>query len=703
MQSTLNKLLKVGKPIEIPAPPSFSGVSSDAHRWGIPMTSRYITEVLELPQYAEQFRRFELNGLSLISMDDDHLGPIKFEHSLHCKKLLSHAQQLRESVLEKAAIQCPLSVYEWNTAHVAAWLTYKQACPNVGVHVLRNHIDGRRLLDTENDEELHKLMGSNSKEGEKALKALKQLVAENAHKNHPPPLAEPSELTEPTEPASVKDRTTKKSKAKTAIARRRASEKISSGAMNDDDEEDEPELIVIPSTTLSKILPVIKEDDTHSPQQTESDHEANTLISETNDSKASKKGRKKKATSKSVSPPHQHSNDTDEHILAATNQQILDSLQGRQAPPVTSLPLPDSYSSGHERKKFLEKISSLHETVEQHTVSMNQLHAYAAKLKQENEYFQAEQKQLFLENSSSKQVIANLVADRNAAVGELEKVVGLYQTQSKREQELLRNDIHKLMNNKDQLAYENNTLELNNTLSRTAVANSSTGFDTQHVIIPPPFTQPVRDDSRIIHNELGSSIKNNLNRTAPAALQPSAVGRIFAPGGEGEEEDSDLDDGSPSEAQTRSKSTPRAPSAAPAVGLSVTMPVAVGSSDNVTKQLSSHSPLKATSQSLRTSPPPATTTDSEHISSVEPQTQSLVKEISLLAMVENSAQSERETWQRLINTYSYSKSAHNNVTHIEDTRTLMGRISVLWVRLGLRMLRDAHFSETEKGLQTSWI
>eukprot|EP01034_Spumella_vulgaris_P030942 gene30942-38242_t len=486
----------------------------------------------------------------------------------------------------------------------------------------------------------------------------------------------------------------KKSKAKTALARRRAKEKLGA-AMTDDEEEEEeePELFVIPSTKTTAAVAAHSNANALSTIQelNTGDQEANAYNSDSNDKKSAKKGKKR---SKKDSPG------VDEEALAATNQQIMSSLQGREASPVTALPLPDSYTSGHERKKFLDKISSLHESVEQHTKSMNQLHAYAAKLKQENDYFQAEQKQLFLENSTSKHVISNLVADRNAAVSELEKVVGLYQTQSRREQESLRSDIHKLIGAKDQLAYENNTLELNNTLGRTAVATSSDHFQqsTEQSAIQPPFTQPVntqRDNINV--SGANNPTKINLNQTAPAALQPSLVSGRALLGGV-EEGDSDMEDDQSGRASTTPTSQP---------SLSATMPVATSIS---IAKLSNHSPLKVASQTLHASQasdvPNADQPSSDASKNIPPTATTaptLLKEVSLAAMMEDSAHLEKDTWQRLIAAYSYPKSTNSSVARVEDTRTLLGKISVLWVRLGLRMLRDARSESTEKGMRKALL
>jgi len=74
------------------------------------MVPQYLQIHLELPQYEEAFLRCEMTGLRLIALDAAAAVPLAIPHPLHRMKLLTHAADLRKTVLEKAAKARPPEV-----------------------------------------------------------------------------------------------------------------------------------------------------------------------------------------------------------------------------------------------------------------------------------------------------------------------------------------------------------------------------------------------------------------------------------------------------------------------------------------------------------------------------------------------------------------------------------------------------------------
>ncbi|KAJ1434756.1 hypothetical protein B484DRAFT_417318 [Ochromonadaceae sp. CCMP2298] len=176
IQNFLDKKLRTGPEITVPAGPVFAREESDANHWGIPVMARYLQDIMELPQYVDAFKRSEITGMTFIGMDENNLGALQLEHQFHALKMASHAATLRQMVLEKASINKPARTIDWNTTHVAAHLFYEHSCPDTAVAVLRRGVSGYALQHSRS-RDLLKAMGIDGPETENALRALDALIA----------------------------------------------------------------------------------------------------------------------------------------------------------------------------------------------------------------------------------------------------------------------------------------------------------------------------------------------------------------------------------------------------------------------------------------------------------------------------------------------------------------------------------------------
>jgi hypothetical protein len=162
LERTLNRMLKVGKAVEMPPAPPFPESLQQAHTWGVPMTVRYLSQEIELPDYDSIFLRHELDGLSFIGLDRDAVERLGVNHPLHVAKLCAHVDKLRDAVLTRALRKLPSHHKNWETVHLAAWLSLKQECPEAGACILKHKTDysdlSRPLKKSKSDDPPEKIV-----------------------------------------------------------------------------------------------------------------------------------------------------------------------------------------------------------------------------------------------------------------------------------------------------------------------------------------------------------------------------------------------------------------------------------------------------------------------------------------------------------------------------------------------------------------
>ena len=71
----------------------------------------------------------------------------------------------------------------------------------------------------------------------------------------------------------------------------------------------------------------------------------------------------------------------------------------------------------------------------------------------------------------------------------------------------------------------------------------------------------------------------------------------------------------------------------------------------------------------------------------------LLKPINLDNLIDDNYDQELELWEMLLDKYQFND---NRITSAHDTRALVARVSSLWLRLGHRMVSDAHSHDTDK-------
>lgn len=78
---------------------------------------------------------------------------------------------------------------------------------------------------------------------------------------------------------------------------------------------------------------------------------------------------------------------------------------------------------------------------------------------------------------------------------------------------------------------------------------------------------------------------------------------------------------------------------------------------------------------------------------IQGKNKDLLKPISLENLIDDNYDQELELWEMLLDKYQFNQ---NRVTSAHDTRALVARVSSLWLRLGHRMISDAHSKETDR-------
>ena len=133
--------------VKVPRASPFVADESDANAWGIPTVLRYLKDVIELPQYEEEFIRFEVTGFAFLCLAKDVIPQLNIKNNIHSAKIALHADKLRHKVFGKAAVSLPAKIEEWDAVHVGAWLAVHMGLPPKGLKALRNNLDGMKLLE----------------------------------------------------------------------------------------------------------------------------------------------------------------------------------------------------------------------------------------------------------------------------------------------------------------------------------------------------------------------------------------------------------------------------------------------------------------------------------------------------------------------------------------------------------------------------
>lgn len=503
VQTYVDKKLALNKTIEIAAPHAFPNEENDANNWSISVLVKYLKDKLELPQYIEKFKRCEIDGSKFISMDESNMSAIEVTNQFHALKIASHAQILREQVLEKAMVERPNSVLDWGPNHVSAWLFYEKSCPETAVRALRAKLTGYKMKSLSGKDAVTSMKALDLSEAETAIKALDELAqkvllaeskdtaaakAATADQENSLPLNADAGKTDanalidglPTAAGKTKKNKTAMKKSREKLKAMEQNNSKDAPAVDsepdsvDADRNDSlpPQNKKLPSsvdagiahnaaysTAMSSIylgvqhiagngtpVPNTASGTAAAPLAPIAEHSDSDVDNQT-DTEPSKKKQGSKKTKKSKA----HSVEAD--VLNATSsgepESELNIIPGDEqqlkGPAVT-----DIYSMSAERKKFLSKITNLRKVVAEHANAMSELREHAQLLRSENRAIKEQQKQLLLQGSQSTELISSLVNDRNMALLELERITALYgqhasqeRDEAVRDLQLLARDTHK--------------------------------------------------------------------------------------------------------------------------------------------------------------------------------------------------------------------------------------------------------------------
>lgn len=134
--------------VHVKAAAPFPRPYDTAHTWSVTVMARYLTEVMELPQYENNFLRYEINGYAFLCLDANVTERCcGIEDDLHSAKIALHADNLRRKVFKTALKHLPVMLRDWHPVHIAALLHFRYNSPNSAIRVLRRQTDGNKLAD----------------------------------------------------------------------------------------------------------------------------------------------------------------------------------------------------------------------------------------------------------------------------------------------------------------------------------------------------------------------------------------------------------------------------------------------------------------------------------------------------------------------------------------------------------------------------
>ena len=476
LQSTLNKLMKVSS-----LPPEgddnigkkqslysqqihISESKGNAHLWSIYSVSKYLSEVVELPQYVDIFKAYEISGMSFISMPSPSAvsGSCGGEivNNLHLLKISSHSQQLMKLVLEREGVGLDKRVKDgmmendWTTLCITAWIKFCSGIKDVSdeaiANLIRSSLTGRDLVLMD-DSNIFKLFPVHSTLA-KGLTSLRSLLIASKSFNMKKLekhklIGDKSRDSDPEELVVLVEESPKEIKKKkrvTAMSTRRAKQNVLQLEPEQDDqyihEENRRGAISEPDEDIVKQLTGAKGEVMSPIEEEMSDNEISKVSIEETVSAISplKEGPLKEEV---VTDSHEMKKITkSKRINNKKKKKEEKEKEKEEEEPVGRSNEEDemikSYKS--ERKQFLHRISELNKVVQASSQSISDLRVYSRKLKLKEQH----------DRGGDREIIRALRADRDIAIQELEKVVHLYRSQSLAEKKQLSNEVMELLGDK---------------------------------------------------------------------------------------------------------------------------------------------------------------------------------------------------------------------------------------------------------------
>jgi hypothetical protein len=137
----------------MPEPPPFVASYKSAYEWQIALCTKYLRDVIELPEYEDAFRSKGIEGVKFLCLDERKLKSLMVVNSIHRKKILSHTMQLRQKMFESNSLRhAPHDMRQWNAVHLSAWLSLSVDAPNAARCTLRDDLGYEQIMSMDEED-----------------------------------------------------------------------------------------------------------------------------------------------------------------------------------------------------------------------------------------------------------------------------------------------------------------------------------------------------------------------------------------------------------------------------------------------------------------------------------------------------------------------------------------------------------------------
>lgn len=145
-----------------------------AHEWSVAAVQRFISSSLNLASAAETLRLAGVNGHKLLVMSEDMFLRYGVESPLHRRKLVAHAQELREEALTALNAAKSSDRNTWNSWETAAWAAVEMRCEKTAMVILKRRHTFKSLCELEKEEMRQALRAAPSEERHRLVLELLQ-------------------------------------------------------------------------------------------------------------------------------------------------------------------------------------------------------------------------------------------------------------------------------------------------------------------------------------------------------------------------------------------------------------------------------------------------------------------------------------------------------------------------------------------------
>lgn len=108
-----------------------------AHEWSSKPTSKFVETQLGLPAAAEALAAARVDGRGLLLLSDELLQRYGIERPLHRRKILAHAEELRDEAFAAVNAARSEDPQQWNCWETAAWAAVEKQSPKAAMLLLK--------------------------------------------------------------------------------------------------------------------------------------------------------------------------------------------------------------------------------------------------------------------------------------------------------------------------------------------------------------------------------------------------------------------------------------------------------------------------------------------------------------------------------------------------------------------------------------